>query len=285
MFDTAAMGTRSVERLELESALRKGLDRGELEIHYQPFFSVEDERIIGVEALVRWRHPVLGLLEPGKFIPMAEDTGLILPVGRYVLEKACLEARAILDRLGLQIPISVNLSPRQFQQSSLLSEVAVALDAAGLESEAITFEITETMVMDDLAGAREVMKKLNRLGVRLSIDDFGTGHSSLGYLKQFPVQEVKVDRLFVQGVATDPVDSAIVRAVIELASAMHITAVGEGVETPEQLAELRALGCPIGQGYLFSRPLPAPQFEELLAARFADQGTRPIKLHPGRLVG
>ena len=287
VFDAATMGPRSTKRLELETALRRGIERSELEVHYQPFFSLEDSRIVGAEALVRWRHPTEGMLPPAQFIEMAEETGLILPLGRYVLEQACAQARKIKDQLGISIPISVNLSPRQFQHTGLLGEVASVLDSAGLESEAITFEITETMVMEDLASAREVMKKLNRLGVRLAIDDFGTGQSSLRYLKQFPIHEVKVDRSFVIGVATDPVDSAIVQAVVTLASAMGIEVVAEGVETPEQVEHLRALGCDICQGYYFSRPLQASQFEELIVNRQPPEPTkRTLKLHtPVRRVG
>jgi EAL domain-containing protein (putative c-di-GMP-specific phosphodiesterase class I) len=167
------------------------------------------------------------------------------------------------------MPISVNLSPRQFAESGLLSQVAAVLDATGLPPELLMFEITETMVMQDLSGAREVMKKLNRLGVRLAIDDFGTGHSSLAYLKQFPVHEVKVDRTFVQGVAESPVDSAIVRAVIDLANAMGIAAIAEGVETESQVAGLKMLGCEVAQGFYFSQPLRAGDFDELLTRHFA----------------
>jgi EAL domain-containing protein (putative c-di-GMP-specific phosphodiesterase class I) len=169
----------------------------------------------------------------------------------------------------VDLPISVNLSPRQFQESGLLPQVTAALEATGLPSELLMFEITETMVMEDLAGAREVMKKLNRLGVRLAIDDFGTGHSSLAYLKQFPVHEVKVDRTFVQGVAESPVDSAIVRAVVDLANAMGISVVAEGVETMDQVAGLKMLGCQVAQGFYFSRPLCAEAFDELLTRHFA----------------
>jgi len=163
----------------------------------------------------------------------------------------------------------VNLSPRQFAESGLLAQVAAALEATGLPSNLLVFEITETMVMEDLSGAREVMKKLSRLGVRLAIDDFGTGHSALAYLKQFPVHEVKVDRTFVQGVADSPVDLAIVRAVIDLAKAMGIAAVAEGVETEEQAACLKMLGCDMAQGFYFSRPLRALEFDELLSHHFA----------------
>ena len=169
----------------------------------------------------------------------------------------------------MDLPISVNLSPRQFQESGLLSHVGAALAANGLPSELLIFEITETMVMEDLSGAREVMKKLNRLGVRLAIDDFGTGHSSLAYLKQFPVHEVKVDRAFIQGVAESQVDLAIVRAIIDLAHAMGISAVAEGVETKDQAVELNMLGCPVGQGFYFSQPLPAEEFGGLLIRHFA----------------
>jgi diguanylate cyclase (GGDEF)-like protein/PAS domain S-box-containing protein len=269
VFDQRAMGTRSSERLEIEAELRKGLERDELEVHYQPFYSLDQQQIVGAEALVRWRHPTNGLISPLKFIPMAEETGLILPLGRYVLDKACAQLRLIRDRLAVDVPISVNLSPRQFQESGLLSQVAAVLDASGLPSELLTFEITESMVMADLAGAREVMKKLNRLGVRLAIDDFGTGHSSLAYLKQFPVHEVKVDRTFVQGVAESPVDSAIVRAIIDLANAIGISAMAEGVETEDQVAGLKMLGCEVGQGFYFSHPLTADDFSDLLTRHFA----------------
>jgi diguanylate cyclase (GGDEF)-like protein/PAS domain S-box-containing protein len=276
VFDQSAMGTRSSERLEIEADLRKGLERDELEVHYQPFYSLDRQQIVGAEALVRWRHPTNGLISPVKFIPMAEETGLILPLGRYVLDKACAQVRLIRDRLEVDVPISVNLSPRQFQESGLLSQVAAALDASGLPSELLIFEITESMVMADLSGAREVMKKLNRLGVRLAIDDFGTGHSSLAYLKQFPVHEVKVDRTFVQGIAESQVDSAIVRAIIDLANAIGISAMAEGVETKDQVTGLKRLGCEVGQGFYFSEPLTAEDFSELLARHFAPSAGIPV---------
>lgn len=267
VFDRAVMGSRSSERIDLEAALRKGIERGELEVYYQPIVSVADERIVGAEALVRWRHPTEGLVSPDRFVPMAEETGLILPMGAFVLNEVCRRIRSIRAGLGVDVPMSVNLSPRQFQQSSLLGEVASALDRAGLPSSLLKFEITETMVMDDLAGATEIMKRLNRLGVRLAIDDFGTGHSSLGYLKNFPVHEVKVDRTFVNNLAFDRVDAAIVGAVVDLADAMGIQAVAEGVETAEQLTALRQLRCHNAQGYLFSRPVPGEDFEALLSAQ------------------
>lgn len=267
VFDKCLMGTRSSERIDLEAALRKGIERGEMELFYQPLVSLADQTIVGAEALVRWRHPTEGLIPPDRFVPMAEETGLILPLGNMVLSEACEQIQAVRRRLDTDLPISVNLSARQFQQSNLLADVATALDRAGLPSNLLKFEITETMVMDDVERATEIMKKLNRLGVRLAIDDFGTGHSSLGYLKNFPVHEVKVDRMFVGNLASDPVDSAIVRAVVDLADAMGIVAVAEGVETTEQLRSLQTLGCRIGQGYLFSRPLPTAEFDALLDRR------------------
>ncbi|HTW02024.1 MAG TPA: EAL domain-containing protein [Streptosporangiaceae bacterium] len=284
VFDAASMGTRSAQRLKLEADLRKGLERDELEVHYQPFYSLDGKQIVGAEALVRWRHPRNGLIGPTGFIPIAEETGLILPLGRYVLDQACRQVRSIRDRLGVELPVSVNLSPRQFQESGLLSQVAAALDASGLPSASLIFEITESMVMEDLSGARDIMNKLSRLGVRLAIDDFGTGHSSLAYLKQFPVHEVKVDRAFVKGLGRSRVDLAIVRAVIDLANAIGISAVAEGVETLDQVAGLRTLGYRIAQGYFFSHPLPAKEFEDLLTGHFArDAAPFPVEsgLEPG----
>jgi diguanylate cyclase (GGDEF)-like protein/PAS domain S-box-containing protein len=269
VFDQVSMGTRSSERLQIEADLRKGLERDELEVHYQPFYSIDGQQIVGAEALVRWRHPVTGVLHPMKFIPMAEETGLIIPLGRFVLDRASRQAQSIRERLGVDLPISINLSSRQFQDSELVSHVTAALDASGLPPELLTFEITENMVMTDLAGAREVMTKLNRLGVRLSIDDFGTGHSSLAYLKQFPVHEVKVDRCFVQDIAHNPVDSAIVQAILDLGRAIGLSAVAEGVETADQVAELTMLGCQICQGTFFAPPLCAEEFDELLTLYFA----------------
>ncbi len=281
VFDQVSMGTRSAERLQIEADLRKGLERGELDVHYQPFYSLDGKHIVGAEALVRWRHPTNGLISPMSFIPIAEESGLILPIGRFVLEHACRQMRSVRDRLGVELPVSVNLSPRQFQESGLLSQVTAALDASGLPPASLMFEITESMVMDDLAGARDIMKKLCGLGVRLAIDDFGTGHSSLAYLKQFPVHEVKVDRAFVRGVAESGVDLAIVRAVIEIANAIGISAVAEGVETLAQVTGLQMLGCHIAQGYFFSHPLPTSEFDELLTVHFAALRARGPALIPG----
>jgi EAL domain-containing protein (putative c-di-GMP-specific phosphodiesterase class I) len=267
IFETGSHAV-ALKSLQLINELHGALTENEFRLRYQPVIDLATGAVVAVEALIRWEHPHRGLLGPDQFIPMAEETGLILPLGRHVLDKACRQVRSIQDRLALDLPISVNLSPRQFQDAGLLSQVAAALTASGVAPGLLMLEITETVVMEDLPGAREVMKKLSRLGVRLAIDDFGTGHSSLAYLKQFPVHEVKVDRSFVQGVAESPVDSAIVRAVISLADAMGIAAVAEGVETEDQVAELSTLGCQVGQGYYFSRPLGAGEFDDLLSRHF-----------------
>ena len=263
VFDRASMGSRSAVRLQLEADLRKAVDRNEIEVYYQPLCSIETEDILGAEALVRWRHPDLGILAPSAFVGLAEETGLIVPLGRVVLEQSARQARLLEERLGVALPISVNLSPRQFHHSGLVGDIRRAIEDARIEPSLLVVEITESMVMDDLAGARELMHQLRQIGVGIAVDDFGTGHSSLGYLKQFPIQELKIDRTFVAGVAEDPVDRAIVRAVIQLAEAMKVVPVAEGIETEGQLGALRRLGCPVGQGYHFAHPLPAAEFEEL----------------------
>jgi diguanylate cyclase (GGDEF)-like protein/PAS domain S-box-containing protein len=264
IFDRAAMGARSAERLDLEAALRRGLEYDELEVFYQPLYAVSEGRVVGAEALVRWRHPERGLLAPDQFIALAEETGLILPVGRFVLEQACRQAQAWRDRLGSELGMSVNLSARQFQQPDLVDDVESILAASGVEPRQICLEITETLVMENLEHTIGVLRRLKRLGVRLAIDDFGTGYSSLGYLKHFPVDVVKIDRSFVEGLDTNPVDSAIAAAVIGLAKTLGMTTVAEGVETEAQLTHLQSLGCSVMQGYYFSRPLPGPAFDELI---------------------
>ena len=269
LFDPVEMGSRSAVRVQLEADLRKAVDRDEIEVHYQPLCDIESGDVVGAEALVRWRHSELGLLQPGAFIGLAEETGLIVPLGRRVIEQAAVFSKTVEDRMGIILPMSVNLSPRQFHHSGLVADIRRAIHEAGIHPSVLTVEITESMVMDDLAGARELMTQLRRAGVNIAVDDFGTGHSSLGYLKQFPIQELKIDRSFVNGVADDAVDRAIVRAVVQLADAMQVVPVAEGIETVEQLGALAALGCPIGQGYFFARPLPAEDFAELLGRSWA----------------
>jgi diguanylate cyclase (GGDEF)-like protein len=254
-------------RLDLEIDLRRALAEGELELHYQPVVRTRGQAVVGVEALVRWRHPVRGLVSPAEFIPMAEETGLILPLGRFVLEEACqqmgtwLRTHPELDGLV----VSVNLSPRQFRQTDLDQQVADALQRSGLDPASLCLEVTEGVMVDDVEAATSTLNRLTALGVAISVDDFGTGYSSLAYLKRFPIDYVKIDRSFVAGL-DEKVDSEIVRSVIRLAAAIGIDVVAEGVETSEQLARLDALGCPLVQGYHLARPQPALDTEAFIMA-------------------
>jgi diguanylate cyclase (GGDEF)-like protein/PAS domain S-box-containing protein len=243
-------------RLKMETELRRALDRGELRLHYQPQVDLRTARIVGLEALVRWEHPERGLVPPAAFIPIAEETGLILPIGRWVLETACRQAsiwRADTE-IGLDLIMAVNLSPRQFRHPRLVQEVGQVLAESGLDASGLEVEITEGTAMGDADATVKTLEHLKGIGIRLAIDDFGTGYSSLSYLKRFPIDVLKVDRSFVAGLPGNRGDAAIVRAVIGLARALGLKAVAEGIETNDQLAELRGLGCDQGQGYLFGRP-------------------------------
>ena len=245
-------------RLKMETELRRALDRDELRLHYQPQVDLRSARIVGLEALVRWEHPERGLVPPGSFIPIAEETGLILPIGRWVLETACRQAsiwRAD-SEIGIDLVMAVNLSPRQFRHPRLVQDVGQVLAESGLDASGLEVEITEGTAMGDADATVKTLEHLKSIGIRLAIDDFGTGYSSLGYLKRFPIDVLKVDRSFVAGLPANRGDAAIVRAVVGLTRALGLKAVAEGVETPEQLAELRGLGCDQGQGYLFGRPTP-----------------------------
>ncbi|MHB8437565.1 MAG: EAL domain-containing protein [Acidimicrobiales bacterium] len=264
VFDPTAMGVRSAERIELETSLRRALDEHELTVHFQPVFSIDEGEIVGAEALVRWRHPERGLLPPGSFISLAEETGLILPLGRQVLEEACRQARRWLETFGMALVVSVNLSARQFQQAALVEQIRDVLTGTGVRPEQLCLEVTESLAMDDVDRTRDILLALKDLGVRVAIDDFGTGHSALGYLSSFPVDVVKVDRSFVEGVECDPVKSAIVSAVIRLSEAIGSVTVVEGVETRAQLEHLRVLGCREVQGFHLARPMPASDMDELL---------------------
>ena len=220
--------------------------------------------IVGVEALVRWHHPDRGLLEPGQFINLSEETGLILPIGRTVLGQACRTARRWQDTFDARITMSVNLSARQFSNPELVQEVADILRITGLDHDRLCLEITESVAVEDIGRTISTLDQLKALGVRLAIDDFGTGFSSLNYLKRFPVDVVKIDRSFVMGVPVDAVDSAIVTAVLGLAEAVGMVTVAEGVETADQLDALRELGCPLVQGHHLGRPAAAADIERAL---------------------
>ncbi len=266
LFDVDAMGVRSLNRLGLDTSLHHVVDRGEIEVHYQPLVSLSDRRIVGAEALVRWNHPDHGLLLPAQFIQLAEGNGTILPIGRMVLEQACRQARTWNQEFGVHLQMGVNLSARQFQQTGLADEVAAVVRATAIDPSQLCLEITESLAMDDVALTSSILARLHTLGVQMAIDDFGTGHSSLGYLARFPVDVVKIDQGFVRDIERDPVNRAIVSAVVALSEAIGSTTVVEGVETPAHLEEVKNLGCDVAQGYYFSRPVSAGAFGKLLTA-------------------
>ncbi len=261
------MGAEALDRVQLEVDLRRAVERGEFEVHYQPKVELETGRIVSVEALVRWEYPERGLLTPGEFIELAEETGLVVPIGQRVLEQACRQVRKWQDEHGCDPPLeaNVNLSARQFRQPNLVGEVARSLEESGLGADRLELELTESVVMGYGEPIVGTMRELRALGVRLAIDDFGTGYSSLTYLKRFPVSTLKIDKEFVGGLGQDLEDTAIVRGVLGLEHGLGMKVVAEGIETPEQLAALRALGCERGQGYHLCRPLPPQELQALLS--------------------
>jgi diguanylate cyclase (GGDEF)-like protein/PAS domain S-box-containing protein len=257
-FFTEAYTREAQNRLDLERGLRRALDEGQLELHYQPLTRASDGTVEGVEALVRWRHPERGLVSPASFIPLAEETGLIVPLGVWVLREACTQMQQW-QRQGIELEtLAVNLSPRQFAQPHLVEQVAAALCDSGLDSARLELEITESALMD-AARAEQRLQQLKALGVRLSVDDFGTGYSSLAYLSRFPLDKLKIDQSFVRHVPQDAVDVEIVSAVISLARSLKLRVLAEGVETPAQCAFLRERGCDLLQGYWFAKPMPPAQ--------------------------
>ena len=266
IFDIDRVVVSSLNPLDLDTALRHVVDRGEIEVHYQPLVSLSDRRIVGAEALVRWNHPEHGLLLPAHFVKLAEDNGTIVPIDGLVLEQACRQAQIWQQEFGVTLQIGVNVSARQFQQTHLAEEVAGVLRATGLDPGQLCLEITEGMAMDDIDLTSSILTTLHTLGVRVAIDDFGTGHSSLGSLARFPVDVVKIAPGFVRGIEHDPVKVAIVSAVVALSGAIGSATVVEGVETLPQLQELERLGCDVAQGYYFARPVSAAAFGRMLAA-------------------
>ncbi|PKO58255.1 MAG: GGDEF domain-containing protein, partial [Betaproteobacteria bacterium HGW-Betaproteobacteria-19] len=259
-FYTEALTIAAQERLALETALRRALERNELVLHYQPVVAVASGYTTGVEALVRWRHPADGLVSPLRFIPMAEETGLIVPLGIWVLEEACRQGRAWLDG-GRVMPIAVNISSRQFADGALVDTVRRVLDRSGFPASMLTLELTESAIMHKPDQAVRVLEELKAIGVKFSIDDFGTGYSSLAYLKRFPVDALKIDRSFVADIVDDENDRMIVSTVVAMARQLQLSVIAEGVETAEQLAFLTRLGCSACQGYLFGHPLEAGELD------------------------
>jgi diguanylate cyclase (GGDEF)-like protein/PAS domain S-box-containing protein len=262
-----SMGAWASARLRLEADLRRAIERGQLRVYYQPEVELRTRRVVGVEALVRWQHPERGLISPAEFVSLAEDTGLIIPIGRWVLEEACQQGRRWLAHRRQGEPpllISVNLSARQFAQPDLVDQVRQALQTTGLPAAHLRLEITESAVMADAEPAVRTLQALKELGVGLAIDDFGTGYSSLSYLRRFPVDTLKIDRSFVYALGKDKHATVIVSAVVVLAHTLGLAVTAEGVETAEQLARLCAVGCDRAQGFYFSPPVPASAVEEVL---------------------
>jgi len=252
------MHEAALARLELEADLRRGLAEGELVVHYQPIVDTTTQRAVGTEALVRWEHPVRGTLAPAAFIPIAEETGLIVELGRQVLEAACVQTRAWQDQgESGELYVSVNLSARQLQARDLLADVAECLTRSGLAPSCLVLEITETAMMQDIDAAASQLHALKHLGLRLALDDFGTGYSSLSYLQRLPVDLIKIDRAFVADVDGPDGNASFANTILSLARTLHLPAVAEGVETEAQAAALVRLGCELAQGFLYARPGPA----------------------------
>jgi EAL domain-containing protein (putative c-di-GMP-specific phosphodiesterase class I) len=263
------MTARAIDRHSLENRLRQALQKKELVLFYQPILDLTAGRVRGAEALLRWEHPERGLLAPAEFISLAEISGLIAPIGRWVLQTACRQIREWQAQGHPNLTVSVNLSPRQFQGPDLVSQVAGALQEPGVDPRCLDLEITESNAMENAELTVNSLWELKRLGVGISMDVFGTGYSSLNYLKRFPIDRVKLDQSFVRDVASNPEDAAIVRAVIAMAHTLRLVVAAEGVETEEQLAFLRQHQCDEMQGFLFSPPVPPDEFQRLLRRRQA----------------
>jgi diguanylate cyclase (GGDEF)-like protein len=263
-FFKAEMNRKAVERQSLEGGLRRALEREEFLLHYQPKINLETGEITGVEALIRWQQPERGLVPPSQFVPIAEDCGLIIQIGRWVLREACTQARAWQDAGLPPLPITVNVSAVEFRDKGFVEGVRQILAETGLEARYLGLELTEGVLREDAEWRASVLQELKRMGVHLAVDDFGTGYSSLSYLRQFPIDVLKIDQSFVHQITADPDDSSIVSAIINMGKSLKHLVVAEGIETQEQRAYLQTQRCTEGQGYLFSRPLGAAQFAHLL---------------------
>jgi diguanylate cyclase (GGDEF)-like protein/PAS domain S-box-containing protein len=267
LFDVA-MRERAVDALSIEQELQHGLERGELRLFYQPLVSLVSGEMVGAEALIRWEHPVRGLLSPDKFLPVAEESGLIVEVGAWAVGEACRRLRDW-DRLGggpSAFGLAVNLSARELTHPDVVSTVLNAVRRSALDPSRLTIEVTESTAMADRDSGFRALRELSDAGVRIAIDDFGTGYSSLDHLREMPADILKIDRSFVAGMAANSPDSALVAAAIAMGRALDMEVVAEGIETSEQVADLRELGCPLGQGFLFARPLPPEELDGLLEA-------------------
>jgi EAL domain-containing protein (putative c-di-GMP-specific phosphodiesterase class I) len=275
------MSMGDLNRFTLQSELSTAIRRNELVLHYQPVIGLHTGSVQSIEALVRWQHPTLGLLAPAKFIGLAEQNGTIIELGDWVLRTACADAVRLRQTALAPISVAVNLSARQFEMKDFAKRVGCILEAAVLESQNLRLELTETMVMSNPDESRAILGELSAMGIILALDDFGTGYSSLGFLQQFPLHCLKIDRSFVSGVPADERSEAITRAVVALGKALHMRVVAEGVENHAQLNFLRNLGCDEAQGYLLSAPLPYDQLVKWLADRTS---TRDLEKPSGATV-
>jgi EAL domain-containing protein (putative c-di-GMP-specific phosphodiesterase class I) len=263
------MHADAIRRIEVESELRTAIEEEQFLLYYQPTIDLRTGRLTGVEALVRWQHPRRGIVPPMEFIPLAEESGLIVPLGQWAIQEACRQVRLWQKEIPADEPIAlgVNLSARQLRHPNIVRDVADALDDSGLPPSRLILEITESVLMIDTAATLNRLFQLKSLGVRLAVDDFGTGYSSFAYLRRFPVDILKIDKSFVDGVATEPTASALVDAMIRIGKTLRLETVAEGIERVEQADQLRVLQCDIGQGYLFSRPLPSDAISTFLRDR------------------
>ena len=263
VFYSQEMNLRSLDQLKLEGNLRRAIERSEFRLYYQPQLDLASGRINGAEALLRWHHPEHNLISPAQFIPVAEETGLIIPIGEWVIDAACRQIREWLDRGLPPVRIAVNLSARQFSPS-LPTTVLDIIARHGIPNDSLELEITESMLMNNAESVVAMMREFSKAGILMALDDFGTGYSSLSYLKRFPIDNLKIDQSFVRGIPDDQDDSAIARAIISMAKNLRMSVIAEGVETAAQLDFLRDAGCDEIQGYYFSRPIPADEFAALL---------------------
>ncbi len=263
-FYSKEINARSLERLNMESSLRRALERDELAVYHQPILRVDSGHVVGTEALLRWNHPQLGLVPPDQFIGLAEDVGLIVPMGEWALRKACAHNQAWLEAGTRNLQVAVNVSARQFRAQDIVQQVTLALEATGMDPRHLKLELTESIVMDRTERSIDTLHQLREMGVRLSVDDFGTGYSSLSYLKRLPLDELKIDRSFLTDIPDDRDATAIAAAIIAIAHSLGLSVVAEGVENEQQLAFLKEKGCDHCQGFLFSKPVPASEFEARL---------------------
>ncbi len=266
-FYVEAMNVEAQEHLHLRNGLRRALERHELVLHYQPQVDLRTQRVIGAEALIRWNHPELGMVAPGRFIPVAEDSGLIVPIGDWVIAEACRQAVTWQEQGLPNLLIAVNLSAVQFKRGNVEDTVKQALAASGLAPHLLELELTESLLIQNVEQVLATLKRIKTLGVQLSIDDFGTGYSSLSYLKRFDIDKLKIDQSFIRDLATDPDDAAIVNAIIQMARSLGLRTIAEGVETADMLYRLQGFGCDEAQGYYLARPMPADQFATSVAGR------------------